>query len=412
MTEQTSPHTTAATETHAVEQADAVLNNSVKNQPTNNDSQQNNRQPSPRSGRVLSSIAIVLTLALGAGGYYVWQQQSSLQKLTTQALQAELDQLRPQLDQLTQLQQGQRQEKQRLDALNQQQEQRLAEAVQQQTLQAKQLTELQNKVNALAGSDTKLWLLAQADFMVKMAGRTLWNEHDVATTILLLKSADTTIAEMNDPSLLELRRAITADITALNAINPPDRDGITLRLTQLADQVDNLKLLDTDRNNTNMPMDQNSTELSGSLKEWRRNLAKSWNNFVADFITIRRRDSSAEPLLAPNQDIYLRENIRSRLLVAAQSVPRQQSALYQHSLEAVSTWVRAYFNPKDHVTETFLAELTALGQQSITLDLPQQLGSQPILDKLMQARVHTLSGATPAASITTPLVTPAPHQEG
>lgn len=41
-----------------------------------------------------------------------------------------------------------------------------------------------------------------------------------------------------------------------------------------------------------------------------------------NFITIRRRDDTAVPLLAPNQDIYLRENIRSRLLVAAQAVPR------------------------------------------------------------------------------------------
>lgn len=43
-----------------------------------------------------------------------------------------------------------------------------------------------------------------------------------------------------------------------------------------------------------------------------------------NFITIRRRDDTAVPLLAPNQDIYLRENIRSRLLVAAQAVPRHR----------------------------------------------------------------------------------------
>lgn len=58
---------------------------------------------------------------------------------------------------------------------------------------------------------------------------------------------------------------------------------------------------------------------------------------MADFITIRRRDTSAEPLLAPNQDIYLRENIRSRLLVAAQAIPRHQNETYKQSLETVST---------------------------------------------------------------------------
>ncbi len=48
-----------------------------------------------------------------------------------------------------------------------------------------------------------------------------------------------------------------------------------------------------------------------------------------NFITIRRRDDTAVPLLAPNQDIYLRENIRSRLLVAAQAVPRHREETYR-----------------------------------------------------------------------------------
>ncbi|MEU0048246.1 uroporphyrinogen-III C-methyltransferase, partial [Streptomyces werraensis] len=49
-------------------------------------------------------------------------------------------------------------------------------------------------------------------------------------------------------------------------------------------QVDNLRLADNDTDEA--PMDQNSSELSGSIGEWRQNLAKSWRNFMADFITI------------------------------------------------------------------------------------------------------------------------------
>ena len=62
-------------------------------------------------------------------------------------------------------------------------------------------------------------------------------------------------------------------------------------------------------------MDSAGEELSSSISEWRINLQKSWQNFMDNFITIRRRDDTAVPLLAPNQDIYLRENIRSRLLL-------------------------------------------------------------------------------------------------
>ncbi|WP_459586072.1 uroporphyrinogen-III C-methyltransferase, partial [Enterobacter asburiae] len=75
-----------------------------------------------------------------------------------------------------------------------------------------------------------------------------------------------------------------------------------------------------DNNDDDSPMDYDGTELSSSLSEWRINLQKSWQNFMVSFITIRRRDETAVPLLATIQDIYLRENIRSRLLVAAQAV--------------------------------------------------------------------------------------------
>ncbi len=64
-----------------------------------------------------------------------------------------------------------------------------------------------------------------------------------------------------------------------------------------------------------------------------------------------RRNGS--PTLAPNQDIYLRENIRSRLLVAAQAVPRHQEETYKQALDNVSTWVRAYYDTEDATTGRF-----------------------------------------------------------
>ncbi len=78
-----------------------------------------------------------------------------------------------------------------------------------------------------------------------------------------------------------------------------------LKVNQLANQIDNLRL--ADNNDDDSPMDADSDELSSSISEWRVNLQKSWQNFMDSFITVRRRDETAVPLLAPNQDIYLRK---------------------------------------------------------------------------------------------------------
>jgi uroporphyrin-3 C-methyltransferase len=348
-----------------------------------------NPRKGKNTGPVLGAIAIVLVIALGAGGYYHTHRQAQQLITANQNLQQQLEALK----------QSQQQEKNALEGLLQQQGKTLDAADREQATLTRQLSELQEKVAIISGSDAKTWLLAQADFLVKMAGRKLWSDQDVTTAAALLKSADASLADMNDPSLLEVRRAITEDISTLSTLTQVDFDGIILKTNQLSNQVDNLRL--ADNNSDEAPMDQDSNELSSSISEWRQNLTKSWHNFMADFITVRRRDSSAEPLLAPNQDIYLRENIRSRLLVAAQAIPRHQNEVYKQSLETISTWVRAYFDTTDPATKAFLEELDALSQQSITMDVPDQLKSQPLLEKLMQTRVRNLMTQSPAA-----------HQEG
>lgn len=340
-------------------------------------------------GPVLGAIAIVLVIALGAGLYYHGHQQALAQ-------QAENNELS---DQLTALHNEQAQEKLRINALINQQNKALSVADQLQTSQSQQLKELEAKVAAISGSDAKNWLLAQADFLVKLAGRKLWSDQDVTTAGALLKSADESLAEMNDPSLIDVRRALTEDISSLASVSQIDFDGIILKLNQLSNQVDDLRL--ADNNSDESPMDEDDGEVSSSLNEWRQNLVKSWHNFMSEFITVRRRDSSAEPLLAPNQDVYLRENIRSRLLVAAQAVPRHQNEVYQQSLETVSTWVRAYFDVNDPTTKAFLSQLDELSQQSINMDVPTELKSQPLLEKLMQTRVRNLM-ATPSVPAAAP----------
>lgn len=339
-----------------------------------------------RTAPVLGAIAIVLVIALGAGLYYHGHQQSLAQASANAALSEQLDAL----------QKSQQQDKQQIASLLAQQDKTEQAADRQQASFGRQLNELQDKVASISGSDAKTWLLAQADYLVKLAGRKLWSDQDVTTAAALLKSADASLADMNDPSLIDVRRALNEDVGSLSAVAQVDFDGIILKLNQLSNQVDNLRLADNDTDDS--PMDNDSSSLSSSLTEWRQNLTKSWHNFMDDFITIRRRDTSAEPLLAPNQDVYLRENIRSRLLIAAQAVPRHQDEVYKQSLESVSTWVRAYFDTSDPSTKAFLEELDNLSQQSISMDVPDELKSQPMLEKLMQTRVRNLLQQPAAAT--------------
>ncbi|WP_291968709.1 uroporphyrinogen-III C-methyltransferase [Candidatus Symbiopectobacterium sp.] len=336
-------------------------------------------------GRVLGGVAIAIALLLSGGVYYLGQQQEKQNAASMAQMKGEL----------AALQQQYQQDKTAWQAALAQQKQWQDSTTNQLNGVTRESSELSQKLAALSNHDTSTWLLAQADFLVKLAVRKLWSDKDVLTAGALLKSADGSLADMNDPNLLELRRAIANDISALASVGQVDFDGIILRVNKLTDQVDNLRLADNTQDD-DAPMDETDSELSATLSEWRQNLSKSWHNFMSDFITIRRRDSNAEPLLVPNQDFYLRENIRARLLTAAQAVPRHQNETFKQSLEAVSTWVRAYFDTSDPGTKAFLEQVDSLSQQPVSLDVPTTLQSQPLLEKLMQARVRNLLAQSPA----------------
>ncbi|ANG94710.1 uroporphyrinogen-III C-methyltransferase [Enterobacteriaceae bacterium 155047] len=351
-----------------------------------------------KTSLALSAIAIAIALAAGVGLYGLVKQQGSSLTTTSDAL----------VTQLTALQKAQETQKTELEGVIKQQAEQLAQADKKQEELTKQLDEVQQKVATISGTDAKTWLLSQADFLVKLAGRKLWSDQDVTTAAALLKSADASLADMNDPSLITARRAITEDITSLSAVSQVDYDGIILKVNQLSNQIDNLRL--ADNNDDDAPMDSDGTELSSSLSEWRINLQKSWQNFMDSFITVRRRDETAVPLLAPNQDVYLRENIRARLLVAAQAVPRHQEETYKQALDNVSTWVRAYYDTSDASTAAFLDDIDKLSQQNITMDVPDKLASQPILEKLMQTRVRNLLAQPGVAAEASPAAAePAPE---
>ncbi|OTA17824.1 cell developmental protein SirA [Xenorhabdus vietnamensis] len=336
----------------------------------------------PKSyGWVGNTLSIAISLAIGVGGLYIYyhgQQQNAALKAENLALQQEV----------ASLTQQQSANQQSLDTKLQNMEASLQQASSQGQQLDSRMDELQNRVAAFSNTDIENWRLAQASSLVKMAGRKIWSEQDITTAIALLKDADQNLAEMDDPSLLYAREAITVDIDSLSKIKQIDLDGIILMLNQLSNQVDSLHLA----NKVEQAALQNTDkhEITASLSDWSQNLRNSWHSFMDNFITITPRDNSKAPLLAPNQGVYLRENIRSKLLIAAQAVPRHQVKIYQSALADIQTWVKDYFDTSNPDAENFLKNVNSLQKRPLSIDVPEQLSSQPILVELVRKRIYNL----------------------
>ncbi|WP_160403096.1 uroporphyrinogen-III C-methyltransferase [Gilliamella sp. Pas-s95] len=432
-----------------------------KAQPQDSNNSHTNKVPVSK----LSILAIALTVCLSGIGFYYGNNQVEMQKKTISTLQTELANLKQTTKQSitddlnSSISDAVNKQNQQFNTLEQRVERELGDQqkVQQQLsnqvndtlkLNEQSLQNINERLAAMSTTDHKVWLISQANYLVHLAGRKIWNDQDYTSARLLLKSADESLAQADDPSLLPARQAISKDINSLAQVSFIDTDGIIINLIGLSDSLTELPLVghyqeidlgmtqyNEDSTNTddnkepqtknanvannqqaqaNNATDNTNSEISSSTNDWSNNLFNSTKTFMDKFITIEKLDNKdnsfkaclehagqdekqiihCQILKAPlsiEQSLYLRENIRFRLLIAAQAVPRHQDLIYQRALSDTATWVNAYFDGNAPSVKAFISELETLQSQSISdQNVPENLTSISELEKLMQTRVRSM----------------------
>ena len=323
-------------------------------------------------GSKLASIAIVLTVLFSGGLTLHMQQQRADHQAQIGALRAELNQARSTIN--TQLGEAKEQAITATRDIATQAELLLNQ-------QKQSVDSLHLALAEIQGRRPNDWLLAEADYLVKLAGRKLYLERDIETATQLVQEADLRVAELNDPSLTSLRRALRHDIAQLQAMPIIDRDGLVLRLMSLQQRIDQLPLA-----NALLPEEAQPTQptVSEDIADWKTNLRTSLQAFADNFITFRVRDGQAIPLLSPQQHLYLRENLKAKLDTAIKAVYSEQQDIYMLSLSMALEWSNDYFNRYDQQVKAFTHSLEQLAEQHIQLDTPQLTAQQPLADVIRE----------------------------
>lgn len=340
-------------------------------------SMDNNKTKKSSSGKGIALLALLVALGIGGTGYYFGTQkltaiEQQIASLNQQAYQTTVREL-PNFDQ----------EKAQIASLStdyQKSQERISQLEREQAIYAQQINNLQlqlNKLGTSVNTESSTWLLSDANFLLNNALRKMVLDNDIDTTISLLEEADKVLSRVSDPQILTVRQAIRADLAQLDNVNDVNQNAIMQSLSTLANGIDDLTLIDSD--NTN---EENNT-VSNSFADWKENLQKSAISFLDHFIRISDRNPTDKVLISPNQEIYLRENIRLRLQIAILTVPRQQYELYKQSIEIVAAWIRSYFDIQDPNVKHFLQELDDLAEKSIYIDAPTKLQSLILLDEVL-----------------------------
>ena len=238
------------------------------------------------------------------------------------------------------------------------------------------------------------WLLAEAEYLIRLANQRLLTERNTKNAIALLITADEILRDLDEVDLLTVRGALSKGITALRMSSSVDREGLYLQLKALSEQLVHLpliapELLEGDR----VTLETESVTDDG----WRGQLLQGFYRAVdgvSELIRVRRRNAPLEPLLSPEEDQLLRHNLGLMMEQAQLALLREEQAVYQASLAKAKKWLGDYFDLNEGAKQ-LVEQLSELEQQNVVQQLPDISGGLESLRDYIDSRHkrHTLDSA-------------------
>jgi len=327
-------------------------------------------------------LIIILFLLAGYAGWVVWQQQ---QTATADAAVLN-DRLNTALQKIEANSAREAKLMQRAEKLNQVS----------QTL-AEQVAHNSDRLGKLPGAERQDWLLAEAEYLLRLASQRLELERDWEGAISMLTAADNVLIETRNPRMEKVRGQIARELMALRAVPAVDRVGAIFRLQALQEQVTALPWMPE-----KLIAEAAGEEEPRTLEEqtWYWNLWYGIRDNVTRMVRIRERDEPIAAPLTPDQQYYLQQNMHLMLEQAQVALLREQTELYTHSLTRVSEWLDSYLIIADERTRAARAALAELQAWEVAPERPDVTGSLLMLQKIVeeQRRGGTVApAASPAA---------------
>ncbi|MFT6916263.1 MAG: uroporphyrin-3 C-methyltransferase [Motiliproteus sp.] len=252
------------------------------------------------------------------------------------------------------------------------------------------LSKSMQQVSKLGTGTRKDWLLAEVEYLLRLANQRVLMEGNASGALSLLQGADQILKETDDVSIYPVRKALAQDMVALESVPTIDIEGIFLKLNAINNQVDSLRLLPiTDKHQLPEILKQITPD---SMSQVNATWASAMDK-LGNLIVIRHREDAVTPLLSPEQHYFLTQNLHLMLEQTQQSLLQGKQAAFDAGLKKSAQWIGSYFEATDPTTRALLRNLSDLEGIEIAPALPDISGSLRELKSYL-AELHNLQGAT------------------
>ncbi|MBT3565319.1 MAG: hypothetical protein HN493_15420 [Gammaproteobacteria bacterium] len=234
-------------------------------------------------------------------------------------------------------------------------------------------TELRAELNEGLGTSGEDWLLAEVEYLIRLANQRVLMERDVSGALSLLSSADEIVEQTTGIAAYELRESLAYDIANLKAVSDLDTDGIFLSLSAMASQVTELR-----RKRPELSPPTQIQIDNGEAQNFYQQFLSLVNNIfgrVLNSVDYRRDGVAITPLLPPKEEYYLRQNLILKFEMAQLALLRNDQPVYHTSLSEAKLWIVKHFVETDPRTVALVTALDQLVEVEVDRSLPNISGS-------------------------------------
>ncbi|MDH3339077.1 MAG: uroporphyrinogen-III C-methyltransferase, partial [Gammaproteobacteria bacterium] len=229
------------------------------------------------------------------------------------------------------------------------------------------MSTLERSLSALQGVSAgarETWLVAEAEYYMQIANAQLQLAGNPHLAALALGMADERLVQLANPALTDVRRALSDELAALDGMDKPDIEGVTLNLASLARVVDSLPLRQLTESGSDDDADVD-TEASGMARAW-----SSVKRAMSGLVKVTGPEQAAAPLLTPEAVYFLRTNLTLQLQTARLALLRGEQAVFQQSLDDAAAWLEQYFDTQSAQVESALQTIAEIRDGMFVVKAP------------------------------------------
>jgi uroporphyrin-3 C-methyltransferase len=222
------------------------------------------------------------------------------------------------------------------------------------------------EMRARTEAPQRVWVRAEALYLLELAERRLKLERDTATAIAAMEAADARLATVRDPAVEAVRAQLARELAALRAAPQPDLAAVYARLTALERAATSFAVL-------GVPI-ATARRVEPAEAEPRSSLERAWyrvRQASRDMLSLRRVDPDTARLVTLEEEALRRQHLELLLFAARVAVMQQDRAVYVDTLGAADSWLAQYFDAGSAEVAAARAELNELAGIDIDPEFPE-----------------------------------------